>query len=89
MVDALIWLSEGRSIDASRQQSLIEAGPSFIRRANVGFVVIDGDRTPDALREFAVQAFGLQLVDRDDVFELYAPVPPPPAATLSQARPLH
>ena len=89
MVDALIWLSEGRSIDASRQQSLIEAGPSFIQRANVGFVVIDGDRTPDALREFAVQAFGLQLVDRNDVFELYAPVPPPPAATLSQARPLH
>jgi hypothetical protein len=89
MVDALIWLSEGRSIDASRQQSLIEAGPSFIQRANVGFVVVDGDRTPDALREFAVQAFGLQLVDREDVFELYAPVPPPPAAKLSQAGPLH
>jgi hypothetical protein len=52
-------------------------------------VVVDGDRTPDALREFAVQAFGLQLVDREDVFELYAPVPPPPAAKLSQAGPLH
>jgi hypothetical protein len=89
MVDALIWLSEGRSIDASRRQSLVEAGPSFIRRANVGFVVIDSDRTPDALREFAIQAFALQLVDRDDVFELYAPVQRPPAAELSQAEPLH
>jgi hypothetical protein len=89
MVDALIWLSEGRAIDASRQRSLIEAGPSFIQRANVGFVVIDSGRTPDALRDFAVQAFALQLVDRDDVFELYAPAPPPPAAKLSRAAGLH
>ncbi|HEX2462037.1 MAG TPA: hypothetical protein VHJ58_17955, partial [Vicinamibacterales bacterium] len=89
MVDALIWLSEGRSIDASRQQSLIEAGPSFIQRANVGFVVIDSDRTPDALREFAIRAFALQLVDRDGVFELYAPSPYLPAAELSRATALH
>jgi hypothetical protein len=89
MVDALIWLSEGRSIDASRQQSLIEAGPSFIQRANVGFVVIDSARAPDALREFAIRAFALQFVDRDDVFELYAPSPHPPAAELSRAAALH
>jgi hypothetical protein len=89
MVDALIWLSEGRSIDTSRQQSLVEAGPLFIQRANVGFVVIDSDRTPDALREFAIKAFGLQLVDRDHVFELYAPVPRPAAAELSRATGLH
>jgi hypothetical protein len=76
-------------IDASRQQSLIEAGPSFIQRANVGFVVIDTDRTPDALREFAVEALALQLVDRDGVFELYTPVPRPPAAELSRAAGLH
>jgi hypothetical protein len=89
MVDVLIWLSEGRSIDASRQQSLMEAGPSFIQRANVGFVVIDSSRTPDALREFAIQAFALQLVDQDDVFELYVPVPRLPAAELSRAGGLH
>jgi len=82
-------LSEGRSIDASRQQSLIEAGPSFIQRANVGFVVIDSDRTPDALREFAIRAFALQFVDRDGVFELYAPSPYLPAAELSRAAALH
>ena len=89
MVDALMWLSEGRTIDASRQQSLIESGPSFIERANVGFVVIDGDRTPDALRDFAIQAFALQLVDRDDIFELYTPAPRPADAEVSQAAPLH
>jgi hypothetical protein len=89
MVDALMWLSEGRSIDASRQRSLVEAGPSFIRRGNVGFVVIDTSRTPDALREFAIQAFALQLVDRDDVFELYAPAPRAAATELSRATGLH
>jgi hypothetical protein len=89
MVDALMWLSEGRTIDASRQQSLMESGPSFIERANVGFVVIDGDRTPDVLRDFAIQAFALQLVDRDDIFELYTPAPRPANAEVSRAAPLH
>jgi hypothetical protein len=73
MVDALIWLSEGRPIDTSRRQSLLEAGRSFVERANVGFVVLDTARTPDVLRQFAIDAFALQLVDRDDVFELYRP----------------
>jgi hypothetical protein len=73
MVDTLIWLSEGRPIDESRRHSLVEAGPSFVERANVGFVVVDTARAPDALREFAIDAFALQLIDRDDVFELYRP----------------
>ena len=78
MVDALIWLSEGRPIDASRHQSLLEAGPSFIERANVGFVVVDTARAPEALRQFAIEAFALEFVDRDDAFELYRPASPPP-----------
>jgi hypothetical protein len=73
MVDALIWLSEGRAIDASRRQSLVEAGPSFVDRANVGFVVVDAARAPEVLRQFAIEAFGLHFVDRDDGFELYTP----------------
>ncbi|MGH9255058.1 MAG: hypothetical protein ACRD3C_10860, partial [Vicinamibacterales bacterium] len=36
MVDALIWLSEGGPLDASRRQSLVEAGPPFVERASVG-----------------------------------------------------
>jgi len=73
MVDALIWLSEGQPLDASRRRSLVETGPSFVERANVGFVVVDRDRTPDELREFAIEAFSLELVDADGVFELYRP----------------
>jgi hypothetical protein len=75
MVDALIWLSEGNVIDASRRQSLLEAGPAFVQHANVGFVVVDRARTSDALRAFAVEAFALELIDNDGVFELYTPAP--------------
>ncbi|MGH9253264.1 MAG: hypothetical protein ACRD3C_01705, partial [Vicinamibacterales bacterium] len=73
MVDALIWLSEGGPLDASRRQSLVEAGPPFVERASVGFVVVDRARAPDALRAFAIEAFALQLIDVDGVFELYRP----------------
>jgi hypothetical protein len=73
MQDALIWLSEGRELDVSRWRSLVEAGPAFVERANVGFVVIDRRRTTRAMREFANSAFELQLIEADGDFELYAP----------------
>ena len=73
MLDALLWLSEGRELDASRWRSLAESGPGFIERANIGFVVIDRSRTTRAMREFANTAFELQLIDADGEFELYAP----------------
>ena len=63
MLDALIWLSEGRELDASRWRSLVETGPAFVERANVGFVVIDRRRTTRAMREFANRAFELQLIE--------------------------
>jgi len=73
MLDALIWLSEGRELDASRWRSLIDSGPIFAQRAKVGFVVIDRRRTSRALREFAGRAFELQLIERDGDFELHVP----------------
>jgi hypothetical protein len=73
MLDALIWLSEGHELDASRWRSLIDSGPLFAQRAKVGFVVIDRRRTSRALREFAVRAFELQPIDRDGDFELHIP----------------
>jgi hypothetical protein len=73
MLDALIWLSEGRELDASRWRSLVESGPRFVERANIGFVVIDRRRTTRAMREFANTAFELQLLEADGDFELYAP----------------
>ena len=73
MLDALMWLSEGKVLDPSRDRSLVEAGPAFAQRANVAFVVVDCARTPEALREFAIRAFNLQLIEADGVFELYKP----------------
>ena len=74
MLDALIWLSEGHELDASRWRSLVEEAPAFVERANVAFVVIDRRRTTRAMREFATTAFALQLIDSDGDFELYAPL---------------
>jgi hypothetical protein len=73
MLDALIWLSEGRELDASRWRSLAEAGPAFVERVNVGFVVIDRRRTTRAMREFVNTAFELQLIESDGELELYRP----------------
>jgi hypothetical protein len=73
MVDALIWLSEDRALDESRRRTLIEDGPAFVHRARLGFVVVDRARTPDALRAFAIDAFGLELIDTSGEFELYRP----------------
>ena len=74
MVDALIWLSEGRPLDPSRRQWLLEDAPSFVTRAQVGFVVVDRARTPDILRGFVLEAFGLKLVDTAGQLELYRPL---------------
>jgi hypothetical protein len=73
MLDALIWLSEGRTLDSSRKQALIDMGPGFMRRTNIGFVVIDRGRAFEPLRDFAVRAFRLQLVETEGLFELYRP----------------
>jgi len=73
VVDALIWLSEDRPLDHSRRRSLLEDGPAFVRRAQLGFVVVDRARTPDPLRAFAIDAFRLELIDAAGGFELYRP----------------
>ena len=73
MMDALIWLGEGRALDASRWAALVDAGPAFVERAKIAYVVIDCERTSKANREFAILAFRLQFVEADGPFELYRP----------------
>lgn len=73
MVDALIRLSEDRPLDLSHRRSLVEDSPAFVRRAPPGFVVVDRARTPEALRAFAIDAFGLELIEASGEFELYRP----------------
>lgn len=77
MLDALIWLSEGRDLDPARWRSLVEAGPSFVERSRIAFVVIDRARTSKAIREFAIRAYNLQHIESDGTFELYRPAVAP------------
>jgi hypothetical protein len=71
MLDALITLSEGRSLDPDREMRLIEEGPAFAKRYRVDFVVIDCTRAVEGLRLFAIKAFRLRHVESDGPFELY------------------
>jgi hypothetical protein len=74
MLDALIVLSEGGVIPQQRQVALMAGGPTFVRDANLGFVIIDRKRSSPALIEFAKRAFRLRLIEVDGVFELYEPL---------------
>ena len=73
MLDALMMLSEGSSLDPARVARLAELGPDFIARSRVSFVVIDRARTPAPLADFATAAFRLEHVETDGDLELYRP----------------
>jgi hypothetical protein len=73
MIDAMIVLSEGEDIPADTRARLIDLGPGWAERSKIGFVVIDRARTSDALRSFAMDAFGLEHVESDGDLELYRP----------------
>jgi hypothetical protein len=73
LLDALITLSEGGNLDGVREAALVERGPEFIRRGRIAYVVIDNDRTPPPLRDFAVRALHLQHVAAEGSYDLFVP----------------
>lgn len=73
LLDALVTLSEGGTLDPAAEGALVARGPAFIRRAALGFVVIDNARATPALRDFATRALGLTRIDGENEFDLYAP----------------
>jgi hypothetical protein len=73
MLDALIVLSEGGTIPVEREADLISSGPSFVRGANLGFVIVDRLRATQPLVDFAIRALRLQRVEVDGRFDLYEP----------------
>jgi hypothetical protein len=73
MLAALVTLSEGGTLDPSRERALIEQGPSFISQTRIGFVVIDGTESSPQLRDFAVRALRLRRIDGEGAYDLYAP----------------
>jgi hypothetical protein len=73
ILNALVELSEGKNLTAPLEARLVKVGPAFVRRANIAFVVVDRARAPDALRDFALRAFRLRLVETEGEFDLYRP----------------
>jgi hypothetical protein len=73
MLDALITLSEGGTLDSTREAALVDAAPQLIRRARLGYVVIDNTRTSQQLRDFAVRALRLHVVAAEGPFDLFVP----------------
>jgi hypothetical protein len=75
VLDALMTLSENRRLAPEPFERLVRDAPEFLRRARVGFVVVDRSRLPEALDALPMGAMGLRLVDKDGPFELYRPDP--------------
>ena len=73
LLDALITLSEGGTLDGVREAALVERGTEFIRRGRIGYVVVDNDRTPPPLRDFAVRALHLRHVAAEGSYDLFVP----------------
>jgi hypothetical protein len=73
VVDALLDLSANAPLSEQLRVRLFADGPSFIRRANVGYVVLDRVLTPEELMKIAPVAFDLTLADADDRFYVYVP----------------
>ena len=72
-IDALITLSEGGTLDPEREAALVERGPEFIRRARIGYIVIDDEATSPRLRNFAIRALRLRQVAAEHSFDLFVP----------------
>ena len=72
-LDALLTMSEGRTLDPDQERRIRERAPGFLSRANVGYVVIQHERTPRYLVDFVRDAWGLKEIARDGAAVLYVP----------------
>lgn len=73
VLDALLTLSEGQALSLEQSQSLALSGRAFVRRARIGYVVIDTTRASPELRRTAVALLGLAKIDAANGRELYVP----------------
>jgi hypothetical protein len=71
-------MSEGTNVDQELLDNALRNAPHTMQRLQIGYVVIDRNRTPVELREFAQRAFELTHVMADGPFDLYrTPLAPP------------
>jgi hypothetical protein len=70
---ALITLSEGRPISPEHAERVRQRARGFLQRANVGYVVINYVRAPDALADLVIDAWKLEEIERNGARVLYRP----------------
>jgi hypothetical protein len=73
MLNALIHLSEGKTLDPAAVQVLEAHGPEFVARSNIEYVVIDKSRASSALADFAARVLHLEELESDGPAVLYRP----------------
>jgi hypothetical protein len=73
MANALIQLSEGKTLDPAAIDRLTAHAPEFVAHANIGYIVIDRTRASPALVDFAERAFRLEPLESDGPMVLYRP----------------
>lgn len=73
LLASLMRMSEGRPIEPDEAHRLVSDGPRFVAEAAIGYVVIDHSLASSPLVSVAVEAFGLEALDRDGPLVLYRP----------------
>ena len=81
VIRTLLLLGEGGPYQPPPPEVLRVRGATFARRARLGYVVVERERTSPALLDYAVSSFALVRIGGDARFDLYqstVPLGPPP-----------
>ena len=71
LIRVLLRLSEGRALEPGMEDEALAAAPEFVRRMQVGYIVLDAGMVSPELAAFAKKAFPLRQVTAEGPFELY------------------
>jgi hypothetical protein len=77
MMAALITISEGGTPTADAAAAARGWREAFLRRSCVRYVILDDERAPDGMRDWAIDLLDLASVHRDGKYELFTPKDPP------------
>jgi hypothetical protein len=78
MLRALFLLSQREPLEDADRRAAIASRDAFLRRACIGYVVVDRGRASPDLVDFATEALDLGLVHDDEHYALYVPREQPP-----------
>jgi hypothetical protein len=68
----LMRLSEGQAAEPKLQARALQSAARDAERLRIGYVVVNRTQASDELLQFAQEAFTMQLVAKEDEWELYS-----------------